>query len=192
MAAGVVICAALLALLLAWHRVPRPRAAAAWAAVALWTELSAGRAIFTLGLAAALGCVLVADGRRPWARIRLPAGAALAVTTGLLSPVADLFLAVPAVAFMLTGPLLAGMAETGSPRRRARLAAGLVAAAVWQIAQPVADLARGNGPPYVPQTAALVRELQALGADTARVEAVPQYGHWESQQLALAVPLTRG
>ena len=37
-----------------------------------------------------------------------------------------------------------------------------------------------------------MRELGALHADTARVEAVPQYGHWESQELAAAVPLARG
>jgi hypothetical protein len=90
---------------------------------------------------------------------------------------------------LLTGPLLAGM---GSARHRWLLAAGLTAAAVWQVAQPAADLAQGNAPAYAPQTAALVRELGALHADTARVEAVPQYGHWESQELASAAPLARG
>ena len=35
-------------------------------------------------------------------------------------------------------------------------------------------------------------ELRGLHADTARVEAVPQYGHWESQELGSAVPLARG
>ena len=48
-----------------------------------------------------------------------------------------------------------------------------------------------TGRPTAPQTAALVRELRAIGANTARVEAVPQYGQWESQQLASAVPLAR-
>jgi hypothetical protein len=90
---------------------------------------------------------------------------------------------------LLTGPLLAGM---GSARHRWLLALGLIAAAVWQVAQPVADLAQGNAPAYAPQTAALVRELGLLHADTARVEAVPQYGHWEAQELASAVPLARG
>jgi hypothetical protein len=69
---------------------------------------------------------------------------------------------------------------------------GLIAAACWQVGQPLTDLAHGNGPPYAPQTAALVHELRALHADTARVEAVPQYGHWESQQLASTVWLARG
>ena len=90
---------------------------------------------------------------------------------------------------LLTGPVLAGM---GSARHRWLLAAALIATAVWQVAQPAADLAQGNAPPYAPQTAALVRELGTLHADTARVEAVPQYGHWESQELATAVPLARG
>jgi hypothetical protein len=90
---------------------------------------------------------------------------------------------------LLIGPLLVGL---GSPRHRWLLGPALIAAAVWQVAQPAADLAQGNAPPFAPQTAALVRELEALRADTARVEAVPQYGHWESQELADAVPLARG
>jgi hypothetical protein len=282
MALAAVVSAVLLTTLLVRHHVARPRAAALWVAVALWTELSAGRAAFTLGLAAALGCVAAADVSRPRSRARLLAAAVLALLSSLLSPVAALFLGVAAAALavtrhwaecaaiavaaalplgvmaafsdggvqpmgvqnwlppllaaagvlvliprrwrlvragavfygigvivatavptlvgsnvarlgeLLTGPLLAGMAGTGSVRRRWLLAAGLAAAAVWQVAQPADDLAQGNAPPYAPQTAALVRELAALHADTARVEAVPQYGHWESQELASAVPLARG
>jgi hypothetical protein len=278
MAVSVVVSAGLLTLLLARHRVDRPRAAASWAAIALLTQLSAGRATFALGLSAALGCMVVADGGRPAGWGRLLAVAGLATLTSLLSPVAGLFLGVPAAAFLLTGrrreglavglaaalplgvmtflsdggvqpisahnaaasllaaagvlllvprrwrmvrigaivyglgvivvwalptpvgsnverlgellvgPLLAGLAS----RRHGLLALGLIAAAAWQIAQPASDLAQGNAPPYAPQTAALVRELRALHADTARVEAVPQYGHWESQQLAETVPLARG
>ena len=90
---------------------------------------------------------------------------------------------------LLAGPLLVGMGRT---RPRWLLAAGLAAAAVWQVAQPAADLGQGNAAPYAPQTSALVRELVKLHADTARVEAVPQYGHWESLELAYAVPLARG
>src|SRR5262249_36983739 len=56
---------------------------------------------------------------------------------------------------------------------------------------PTADLSHGNGRPTAPQTAALVRELRAIGANTARVEAVPQHSQWESQQLTSAVPLAR-
>jgi hypothetical protein len=279
MAIAAVITAALLSVLLVRHGVPRPRAAALWTAVALWTELSAGRAAFTLGIAAAVGCVVVAGADRPRPGARLPAAAALALLTCLISPVAALFLGVVAVAFavtgcwreglvvgvaagiplgimavfadggmqpigtqtwlpplvasagvlllvprrwrmvrigaaiyglgvivtwalptpvgsnvgrlgeLLAGPLLAGL---GSGRHRWLLAAALAATAGWQVAQPAADLAHGNGPVYAPQTAALVSELRALNADTARLEAVPQYGHWESQQLAAAVPLARG
>ena len=279
MTAAGVVSAVLLSSLLVRHQVPRPRAAAAWVAIALWTELSAGRAPFTLGLAAGLGCVAAADLSRPRSLGRLVAAAALALLTCLLSPVAALFLCVVAAAFavagrwaeavavaapailplgamaafsdggtqpflmqnwlppliaaagvlllvprrwtmvragavvyglgvllalavpsligsnvarlgeLLIGPLLVGM---GSARHRWLLAPALVAAAVWQVAQPAADLAQGNAPPFAPQTAALVRELGALRADTARVEAVPQYGHWESQELADALPLARG
>ncbi len=279
MAAAAVISAGLLALLLVRHGVPRPRAAALWVAVALWTELSAGRAAFTLGLAAAVGCVVVADGSRPRGWARLSAAAGLALLSCLLSPVAALFLWVVAGAFVLTGrwreglvvgaaaalplgimagfsdggtqplglqtwlpPLLAAagvvllvprrwrmvrigaviyglgiiitwalpspvgsnvgrlgellvgplLAGLGRGRPRWLLAAGLAAAAGWQVAQPAADFAHGNGPGHTAATAALVGELRALHAGTARVEAVPQYGHWESQQLALVAPLARG
>lgn len=277
MAVAAVISAVLLTSLLVRHQVPRPRAAAVWAGIALWTELSAGRAAFTLGLAAALGCVVVADVSRPLSGGRLAAAASLALLCCLLSPVAALFLAVVAAVFavarqwaqavvvivaaalplavmalfsdggyqpltvqnwlppllvvagvllliprrwqmvrsgavvyglgvlltlavpsligsnvarlgeLLAGPLVVGI---GSARHRWLLAIALSGAAVWQVAQPAADLAQGNAPAYAPQTAALVRELEALHADTARVEAVPQYGHWESQELA--APLARG
>jgi hypothetical protein len=93
------------------------------------------------------------------------------------------------LAELLAGPILIGF---GSARRRWPLALALAGAAIWQVAQPIADLGQGNAPPYAPQTAALVRELGLLHADTARVEAVPQYGHWESQELASAAPLARG
>ncbi len=279
MVLAVVISALLLGLLLARYRVPRPRAAAIWVAIALWTELSAGRAAFTLGLAAALACVAVADVSLPWSRLRLLAAGGLALLCCLLSPVAAVFLLVVAAVFaiarhwlkavviavcaslplaamallsdggaqpidvqnwlppllavaavllliprrwqlvragaiiygvgivltclvpsligsnvarlgeLLAGPLLVGMA---SARHRWLLAIALGGAAVWQVAQPIADLGQGNAPAYAPQTAALVGELRALHADTARVEAVPQYGHWESQELASVVPLARG
>lgn len=344
MAVAAVVSAALLALLMQRHNVPRPRAAALWSAAALCTELTAGRAAFTLGLAPALGCVAIAGAARPRRWLRLAAAGGLAALSSLLSPVTGLLLGVPAAGYLLAppldrpapdpgrprpdnggdaagawkaaacrrlegvvvgvgaavplgaaalfsdggvqpidagntvpsllavvlvlllvprrwrtaragavvygigviavwavpttigsnverlasllaGPVLAGMAEpsavfaargaghakalwwrcplpgTGPPGRRVPgtrllgkglLAAGLAAAAGWQVSQPALDLVHGNGPPVVPETAALVRELGVLHAGTARVEAVPQYGHWESQQLASAVPLARG
>ena len=292
MSLAVLISALLLSSLLVRHEIPRPRAAAVWVAIALWTELSAGRAAFTLGLAAGLGCVAVVDvslspppekprfaALRIGANARLTAVAALALLCSFLSPVAAIFLlvvagalavgghfahaiviavaasvplavmalfydggvqplltqnlvpplvaavavlllvprrwrlvragaacyglgvvvaaAVPSLigsnvarlAELLAGPIIVGIA---SSRRRWLLALALAGAAIWQVAQPIADLAQGNAQPYAPQTAALVRELGILHADTARVEAVPQYGHWESQELASAVPLARG
>lgn len=293
-AAAAIASAALLALLMVRHRVPRPRAAALWGAVAVCAGLSAGRAAFTLGLAAGLASLAVLDAARARRSLRLAAATALAALSSLFSPVTGLFLAVTAAAYFLTGrrrdglviaaaaglplaaaavfsdggvqpidarnglpsllavvlvlllvprrwrllrtgavvyglgvlaawamptpagsnverlasllagPVLAGMAEPRvafraraagfAPARWAGplLAAGLVAAAGWQVTQPALDIAHGNGPPDVPGTAALVRELGMLHADTARVEAVPQYGHWEAQQLASAVPLARG
>ena len=271
--------AALLTLLLTRHRVPRPRAAALWAGAAMLTELTAGRSAFILGVTAALACIAVADGNWPGGWGRWLAVGSLALLAALLSPVAGLFLGVPAAALVLTGrwrdglvigvpaalpltaavwlsdggmqpislrnalpallaaagvilllpprwrllrvgaavyglgvitvwvlptqvgsnverlalllvgPLLAGMARA---RPRWLLAGALIAAAVWQVVQPITDLAHGNAPPDAPQTAALVTELRALDAQTARVEAVPEYGHWESQQLATVVPLARG
>jgi hypothetical protein len=280
MAIAVVISAVLLARLLARHDVQRPRAAAVWVAVALWTELTAGRAAFTLGIAAGLGCVAVIDASlHTRAKARLAAAGTLALLCCLLSPVAGLFLLVVAATLaigrrfaeaiviaiavglplgvmarfsdggvqpltfqnwapplaaaaavlvlvprrwrpvrvgaacyglgvlltvavpsligsnvarlgeLLVGPILVGF---GSARRRSLLALGLAFAASWQVAQPIADLEQGNAPPYAPQTAALVRELAVLHADRARLEAVPQYGHWEAQELASIVPLARG
>lgn len=90
---------------------------------------------------------------------------------------------------LLVGPLFVGLVEQRS--RLAKLA--LVLAAIWQFAQPVRDLAHGSPPPTTTaDTAGLIKELTALHADTARVEAVPQYGHWESLELASTVPLARG
>jgi hypothetical protein len=279
MATAAVISAVLLGLLLARHDIPRPRAAAVWVAIALWTELSAGRAAFTLGLAAGLGCVAVADVSLARTRGRLLTAGALALLCCLLSPVAAVFLGVVAAVFavarrwaaavviagcaslplavmallsdggaqpisaqnwlppllavgaallliprrwrlvragaiiyglgvvvtclvpslvgsnvarlgeLLAGPVLVGI---GSSRHRWLLAIALGGAAVWQVAQPIADLEQGNAPAYAPQTAALVRELGVVHANTARVEAVPQYGHWESEELASVVPLARG
>jgi hypothetical protein len=287
MGVAAVVSAGLLSWLFVKNDVPRPRAAALWTAVALLTNLTAGRATFTLGVAAGAGCMAMTQSGRLLPRIRLPAAVLLALLTSLLSPVAGLFLGVAAAALLLTGrragglaiglaaavpigvvallsdggvqpigpqnavpsllsaagvlffvpprwravrigavsyglgvplvwampspvgsnierlglllagPLLAGLGTVPKrllPRvpQHGLLALALVAVAGWQVAQPVQDLAHGNAPPYAPETAALVGELRTLHADTARVEAVPQYGHWESEELASAVPLARG
>jgi hypothetical protein len=288
MALAAIAAAALITEIAVQHRVPRPRAVAIWSALGMLTQLTAGRAAFTLGLAAAAGCLVIAslrasrpDGVPPtgpgWARGLALAG--LGLLTSALSPVAGLFLGIVAVALLLagyrarglliglaaavplgvmalfpgTGPqpvgvqnwlpplaavtgvlilvgrrwrvvrigavvyglavlavvilptpvgsnierlgeLLAALLVAGLGTIRARWAvvAGVAAAGVWLAAQPAQDLMTGNAPPFAPQTAALVRELGRLHADTARVEAVPQYGHWESQALAGVVWLARG
>ena len=138
-------------------------------------------------LLAAAGVLLLVP--RRWRLVRIGAiiyGLGVVVTWALPTPVGS---NVGRLGELLVGPVLAGM---GSGRHRWLLAAGLVAAAGWQVAQPIADISHGNAVAYAPQTAALVGELRVLHADTARVEAVPQYGHWESQELASTVPLARG
>src|SRR6202035_4634702 len=109
MAGAAMVSAGLLTVLLVRHGVPRPRLAALWVAVALCTELSAGRAAFTLALAPAVGCAVVAGGG-PRARARLPAAAGLATASGLISRVAALFLGVVAAAFACTGRWREGLA----------------------------------------------------------------------------------
>jgi hypothetical protein len=138
-------------------------------------------------LLAAAGVLLLVP--RRWRLLRIGAiiyGLSVVATWALPTPVGS---NVARLGELLVGPVLAGM---GSGRHRWLLAAGLAAAAGWQVAQPIADLSHGNALAYAPQTAALAGELRVLHADTARVEAVPQYGHWESQELAATVPLARG
>jgi hypothetical protein len=94
---------------------------------------------------------------------------------------------------LLAGPLLAGMGMTRTRRARPLLAIALGGIAIWQLAAPVRDVAGGSAPRmHDPDTVALRQELHALHADTARVEAVPEYGHWESAELAGTVQLARG
>lgn len=273
-------CAALMALLLERHDVPRPRVAAAWLGIALWFGMIAGRATFTLGLIAAIAAVYVLDAHRPGRVLRCAAGAACALVCTLLSPVAGAFVGIAAAALIVTGRRIEGLtlgAAAGAPlivlavafgsggvqpisivstgpsilaavclatlapkawravrvgaviyaaavllawivptplgsnvdrlglllagpllisvfdRRRRGLLAALAAVAVWQLLQPARDLASGPTPATGPaDTGALLQRLEALHADTARVEAVPQYGHWESAALAAVVPLARG
>ena len=69
--------------------------AAGWFAVAAGANLFAGRVPFALGLALGLATLLALQRRRgPWAFL-------LALATGLASPVAGLFLALAALAFVL-------------------------------------------------------------------------------------------
>jgi hypothetical protein len=92
---------------------------------------------------------------------------------------------------LLDGPLLVAGATV--VRRRGWLIFGIVGAVLWQVVSPIRDLAHSDAPlTSAASTAPLVRELIRVRADRSRVEAVPQYGHWESQQLSGTVPLARG
>jgi hypothetical protein len=91
---------------------------------------------------------------------------------------------------LLIGPLLVGLIAGRRPR--ALVAAAVIGALAWQLYQPVRDFVHGAPAVDDSATAALVDELKTLRADTARVEAVPMYGHWESQALAATAPLARG
>ncbi|HVX44291.1 MAG TPA: hypothetical protein VHC49_10415 [Mycobacteriales bacterium] len=279
-AGAAVVSAGLIAWMFVRHRLPAARWAALWIGVGLGAGLLAGRATFTLGLAAATAAVAVVDASRPSRPWRLVLGAVLGLLASLFSPLAGAFIGIAAVAFILTrrvwegitigaaaalplcvvailfgsgglqpitilngGPALAlailvyfsaphswrviriGAAVyavavvgawvmpsavgsnierlgllLGGPlliattrhRRRALAICGLVIAVGWQIAIPGRDLLFGKSASAPASTTGLISALKARHADTARVEAVPQYGHWESEQLAAVVPLARG
>lgn len=280
-AAAAIVAAGLMAWLFVRHRMPAARWSALWVGIGLGAGLLAGRATFTLGLAAATAAVAVVDASRPARHWRLAMGGVLALLASMFSPLAGAFIGVAAVAFVLTrrrwegivigaaaalplgvvallfgsgglqpitilngGPALAlavlvfisaprnwrviriGAAVyavavvcawvlpsavgsnverlglmLGGPlliattrhRRRALAICGLVIAVFWQLAIPARDLLFGRSAISPPaSTTALVKALQTRHADRARVEAVPQYGHWESEQLAAVVPLARG
>jgi hypothetical protein len=95
---------------------------------------------------------------------------------------------------LLVGPLLvASVTKISDTRRKGLLIFGLIGAVVWQVVSPIRDLAHSDAPlTSAAATAPLIRELTRIRADRGRVEAVPQYGHWEAQQLAATVPLARG
>jgi hypothetical protein len=96
MAAATVLSASLMERLQARHRVPRARAARGLGGSrALCTELTAGRASFTVALPAAFGCVLAAatrprGGSRWRARAKTVAVVMVALLTSMLFPVAGL------------------------------------------------------------------------------------------------------
>lgn len=281
-AGAAVACAGMLAWMLVRHRVHRPRLGALWIAIGLWTGLISGRATFTLGIAAAVGAVVLLDARWPGQTVRMVGAAVLAMLASLFSPVAGVFVGVAAAALLCTrrwmpGALLGGAAGVpllaiavlfgtggvqpmaffnGVPailasilvvilvprewlvvrigaavygvgvvlawvvptglgsnverlamlvaaplfvafpvdrRRRPFFIFAIVGMLVWQAFSPLRDLTHSDAPLTNAASAApLVRELVRLKADKARVEAVPEYGHWESLQLANTVPLARG
>jgi hypothetical protein len=91
---------------------------ALWFGAGAMTPALSGRITFACGVAAALGALLAVQRGRPWL------GALLAVATGLLSPIAGLFLALAGAAHALAG--IGSGARSGSARTRASAAlAGL-------------------------------------------------------------------
>jgi hypothetical protein len=109
------LSATLTAYLLVRYRAPLTLPAALWAAFSLSCNAAAGRVTFGLGLFFALIATVVALSRRG---APLPRGVALtsltAVTT-LASPVAGLFVMVPAAALFLTGRRGTGCALAAGP-----------------------------------------------------------------------------
>jgi len=93
---------------------------------------------------------------------------------------------------LVVGPLI--IATTGTlGRRRPLFIFAIVGIVVWQAVSPLRDLTHSDAPLTNAASATpLVSELVRLRADRARVEAVPQYGHWEALQLSNTVPLARG
>lgn len=128
---------------------------------------------------------------REWVAVRIGAsvysvGVVLAwlVPTGLGSNVERL-------AMLLAAPLFVAFPVSG--KRRPFFVIAVIGMIVWQAFSPLRDLTHSDAPLTNATSAApLVRELVRLRADKARLEAVPEYGHWESLQLANTVPLARG
>ena len=82
------------------------RYGALWFGVGAMTPVLSGRITFACGMAAGLGALLVLQRGRVW-----PA-CALALVTGLTSPIAGLFLALASFAYLLSGHRRAGIAMT--------------------------------------------------------------------------------
>jgi hypothetical protein len=112
--AAVVAGSAFLALLVRRSGVQRPWIVSAWGAFALWCNLAAGRVSSAVGLAFALGAVVMAVGG-PARLGRVAGGAAASALATAASPLAGLFLEVAAAALILTGRRRTGWALAVPP-----------------------------------------------------------------------------
>ena len=149
------------------------------------TALNGGPAM----LAAGLAVVLLP---RQWRAVRV--GSAVYFVGVLMSWILPTAIGsnVERLGLLLIGPLLAATV-VADVRKRGLFVFGIVGAVVWQVVSPIRDLTHSDAPlTSAASTAPLARELVRLRADRSRLEAVPQYGHWEAQQLASIVPLARG
>ncbi|MEU4242509.1 MFS transporter [Actinoplanes sp. NPDC026619] len=96
-------CASLGALALTRFGIRRPMLPSLWLAVAVWSNLSAGRVTYLLGMVFALMVVLLAPPGTARQRHRPLIAAGLGVVATLCSPVAGLFIEVLAAALFLVG-----------------------------------------------------------------------------------------
>jgi hypothetical protein len=128
-----------------------------------------------------------------WRVIRVGAigyGLGVVVTWAVPNPVGS---NVERLGLLVVGPILVGTLAAGAVGARRLYPVVLAAILVWQLSSPIRDIT--NSEPLAAHTAdvvALRQELRALGAGAARVEAVPQYTHWEAEELAGAFLLARG
>ncbi|RAG81921.1 MFS transporter [Streptacidiphilus pinicola] len=113
--ASVVAGAAFLALLVRRSGVHRPWTVSTWGAFALWCDLAAGRVSFAVGLAVALGAVVLALGGPPVGRGRVVGCVFASALATAASPLAGLFLEVVAAALLLTGRRAGGWALAVPP-----------------------------------------------------------------------------
>jgi hypothetical protein len=90
---------------------------------------------------------------------------------------------------LFSGPVLAAM----SRRPRAVLVPVLVLSAYWQATPGRIDLRYAGDPAAgAGYSAGLLAQLHRLGAESGRVEVVPQRNHWESAVVGRDFPLARG
>ena len=131
-----------------------------------------------------------------WRPVRIGAAVyvlGVVLTLAIPSPVGS---NVVRLALLFGGPLLlATIAASRKVEARKTVALGLAfaVALVWQIFKPVQDLlATAPAAGWSAYSRPLIAELDRMGADRGRVEAVAAQTHWESAGLAPYVNLARG
>lgn len=129
-----------------------------------------------------------------WTFVRVGAGVYLAgiVLTWLIpSPVGS---NVERLSLLFGGMfLLSAVARAQGRVRIAVLSLAFIVTASWQVVKPVDDLIHTEPAASAADHArGLVAELDALGAEKARIEVVPLRSHWESSGLSRHFVLARG
>ena len=131
---------------------------------------------------------------RTWTLVRVGAGVYLTgiVLTWLIpSPVGS---NVERLSLLFGGMfLLSAVARAHGRVRIAVLSLAFIVTASWQVVKPVDDLIHTEPAASAADHArGLVAELDALGADKARIEVVPLRSHWEAAGLSRHFVLARG